>query len=366
MSQVFYRKYRPQKFSEFVGQGPIVKILTQAIAQDRISHAYLFGGPRGTGKTTLARLLAKAINCEKRKLGTFEPCNECQACQEIKEGKSIDLVEIDAASHRGIDEIRELREGVKFLPAKLKYKVYIIDEAHQLTKEAANALLKTLEEPPSRTVFVLATTELHKMIPTIVSRCQTFEFKKLGIQEIALKLKKIAQEEKIKIENEAIELIASHANGALRDAEGILEKVTIAFPNQIITKKEIEKLLGLFPSSLSGEFLDFILKKDLKGGFLFIKNLVEKGVDLEEFVKSFLSYLHQILLFKILGEKEGEYLAIFTKEELEKLKNQSNLLSPVQLKIIIENFSEVQYKMKFTPIVELPLEIALVETCQKI
>lgn len=364
--QVFYRKYRPKTFAEFVGQEFILKVITKAIAQNLISHAYLFCGPRGTGKTTLARLVAKAINCERRIPGEYEPCNKCFSCQAINEGRAIDIIEIDAASHRGIDEVRELREAVKFAPSRLKYKVYIIDEAHQLTKEAANALLKTLEEPPSQTIFILATTELHKMIPTIVSRCQTFEFKKLSLEEIIYKLEKIAKDEKINIEKEALKLIALQASGALRDAEAILEQIAIAFKDELITKEKIEEFLGIILPKLPAEFLDFILTKNLEGGFQFIKELFEKGVDLEEFLKNFLIYLHHILLFKILGEKERDYLSYFTKEEFEKFKNQSQNLTTEKLKVIIEVFIQAQNKLKYIPISRLPLELALVEIVEKI
>jgi len=199
MSLVLYRKYRPQSFSEIVGQEHIVQTLTNAIASGMVSHAYIFAGPRGSGKTTLARLLAKAVNCQNRGKNDAEPCNKCASCLEIMEGRSIDLIEIDAASNRGIDDIRALKDGIKFAPTKEKYKVYIIDESHQITKEAANALLKTLEEPPSHAIFVLATTEIHKMIPTIISRCQRFDFKKLTLIEIVKRLKIVAEKEKAKI-----------------------------------------------------------------------------------------------------------------------------------------------------------------------
>ena len=225
MNLALYRKYRPKTFAEIVGQEYIVKILTNAIASGMISHAYLFTGPRGVGKTTLARLLAKAVNCQNRKEGEYEPCNQCESCQEINQGNSIDLIEIDAASNRGIDDIRELKNGIRFVPSKSKYKVFIIDECHQLSKDANNALLKTLEEPPSHAIFVLATTEIYKMLPTIISRCQRFDFRKLRIEEIVKRLETILKKEKIEYEEPALFLIAREATGSIRDAESLLDKV---------------------------------------------------------------------------------------------------------------------------------------------
>ncbi|MDO8663553.1 MAG: DNA polymerase III subunit gamma/tau, partial [Candidatus Wildermuthbacteria bacterium] len=230
MSVVLYRKYRPQTFAEVIGQEHVIKTLTNAIPAGMISHAYLFAGPRGSGKTSVARLLAKAVNCQNRKDSEAEPCNECSSCKEMMEGRAMDLIEIDAASHRGIEEIKDLIEGIKFVPAKTKYKVFILDEAHQLSKDAFNALLKTLEEPPSHAIFILATTELHKMLPTIISRCQHFDFRKLTLPEIIKGLEDICAKEKVKIEKAALELIALNAGVALRDAISLLDQA-LTFSN---------------------------------------------------------------------------------------------------------------------------------------
>ncbi len=243
MSLVLYRKYRPQTFAEITGQEHVVQTLTNAISSSGISHAYIFSGPRGSGKTTIARLLAKSANCRDRKPDKFEPCNKCSSCLEIMEARSLDFIEIDAASHRGIDEIRELRDGVKFAPVKEKYKVFVIDECHQLTKEAANALLKTLEEPPSHVIFILATTEIHKMITTIISRCQRFDFRKLNLAEITSRLNFISDKENVKFEKSALELIALNSGGSVRDGESLLDQV-LAFAGD----STINKFLAIFES----------------------------------------------------------------------------------------------------------------------
>lgn len=366
MSQVFYRKYRPQKFSEFIGQDHIVKTLTNAISMGLISHAYLFSGPRGTGKTTLARIFAKALNCKNKKEGEFEPCDNCQNCLEIREGRSMDLIEIDAASHRGIDEVRELRDGIRFVPTKSKYKVYIIDEAHQITKDAANALLKTLEEPPHFAIFILATTEVHKMIPTILSRCQRFDFKKLTVPEILKKLELICQNEKIKIEKEALELIAQNSDGSIRDAESLLDQVFTLFGERDIKVENVKEILGLIETKVVLDFTDFLIRKDQNLAIKFLNDLVDKGQDVEQFAKSLINHFRQILIFQIMGERQNPYLAGLTKEEIEKLKEQSQKLNTGNLQKILEIFLDAQNKMKFSPIPQLPLELAIVEICQKI
>jgi DNA polymerase-3 subunit gamma/tau len=357
MNLVLYRKYRPKTFSEFIGQEHVVKTLTNQILEGMISHAYLFYGPRGTGKTTIARLFAKAINCQNRK--GFEPCNQCPSCQEINQGRAIDLIEIDAASHRGIDEVRDLKDGINFPPTRMKYKVFIIDEAHQLTKEAANALLKTLEEPPPHVIFILATTEVHKMIPTILSRCQRFDFRKLTVPEILKKLKFICQNEKIEIEKEAMELIAINSAGSIRDAESFLDQA-INFSSAKIKVEDIKDLLGLVEIETISNFCDLLIKKDSAKAIEYLNEISEKGMDLEEFVKSLINYFRQALILKIIGEK-NPILAGLTKEELEKLKNQAQNLKEEEIRNILNKFLEAQNKMKFSPILQLPLELAIVE-----
>lgn len=366
MSLVLYRKYRPQTFAEVIGQEHVVKTLTNAISGGLISHAYLFAGPRGSGKTTIARLLAKAVNCENRKDGEYEPCNKCSSCAEIMIGNSMDLIEIDAASHRGIDDIRELRDGIKFIPTKSKYKVFIFDEAHQLSKDASNALLKTLEEPPSHAIFVLATTELHKMLPTIISRCQHFDFRKLTLPEIIKRLEIVCQKEGAKIEKAALELIAINSGGSIRDAESLLDQaLTFTVPGQEIKAESIKDLLGLVETALIGQFCDFLLSEKAKESIDFLNEVVDRGQDLREFAKSLINYLRQGLILKIMGgvETANPVISGLTKEEIQKLENQVAYLKEEELRKTIELFLDAENKMRYSSIPQLPLELAIIEHC---
>lgn len=363
---VLYRKYRPKLFSEVVGQEPVIQTLTNAIARNMIGHGYLFSGFHGCGKTSVARLFAKAINCQNRKDGEFEPCNKCDSCLEINQGSAIDLIEIDAASNRGIDEIRELKEGIRFRPAKSKYKVFIIDESHQLTKEAANALLKTLEEPPSHAVFVLATTELHKMIPTILSRCQQFSFRKLKLPEIIQRLEYILKQEKIKFEKEAVELIALKASGSIRDAETLLDEVVSFSSDGGVLKIEIvQAILGSADKKAVFQFLDFLQAKNAKGAFELLTELRFSAVDLREFAKDLLEYLREALFLKISPTYQSDLTLALSKEEKEKLDEIAKSFSETELKIIIERFLEAENKMKYASIIQLPLELAVIDVCFK-
>lgn len=365
MALAIYRKYRPQTFSEIIGQEHVVQTLTNAILTGIISHAYLFSGPRGSGKTTIARLLAKSFNCSGRKEKEFEPCNNCSSCLEIAEGRSLDMIEIDAASNRRIDEMRELIEGVKYAPTKSKYKVFIIDESHQLTKEAANALLKTLEEPPAHAIFILATTELHKMIPTIVSRCQRFDFKKLTVSEIVKRLEILCKNEKSKIEKPALELIALNSGGSIRDSESLLGQVldySGRSEKNEIKAEDIKNLLGIIETDSVIKFCGFLTEKNASGAVTFLNEIGDRGLDMQEFAKAVVNYLRQGLVLKITGQEGVELVASgLTKEELERLKKQIAILSLDDLKRFLTLFNEAENQMKYASIIQLPLEMAVVE-----
>jgi len=363
---VLYRKYRPKSFSEVIGQEHVVRTLKNAIEAGTVSHAYLFSGPRGSGKTSIARILAKAVNCESRK--GAEPCNKCPACMEIDQGRAMDLVEIDAASNRGVDEMRELREGIGFSPSRLKYKVFIIDESHQLTKEASNALLKTLEEPPSHAIFILATTEASKMIPTIVSRCQRFDFRKLTSEEIVKKLETIVKAEKTKVQKQALDLIASAATGSARDAESLLDQVLTygaAAQKEEIEAEEIKNLLGLVDVNLIAELVDLIIARKVKEAIGFLNEIFKKGKDPQEFTKSLISYLRQVLILQINPDLIDEAVIALTKEEKEKMQLQVKTFKEENLRRALRLFLKAENEMKYSFIPQLPLELAVIESLKE-
>jgi len=356
---VLYRKYRPQNFSDVIGQQHVVKTLVNSIEGKNISHAYLFSGPRGSGKTSIARIFAKAINCENPK--NAEPCNKCNSCLEIMQGKSIDLIEIDAASHTGVDDIRELTEGIKFAPVKSKYKVFIIDECHQLSKSAANALLKTLEEPPAHAIFLLATTEAHKMISTITSRCQRFDFKKLQIAEIIEKLEKISKKENVKFDKSALSLIALNARGSFRDAESLLDKCfSFTGSGGELKTENIKELLGIVEVGQVANFIDNLISKNTKNAVFELNNMIDKGIDLQEFSKTLVFYLRQSLLLKINSEFLTPQNSGFSVPEIEKLKAQTANLSEKEIQNMLEYFIDAENKMKYSIISQLPIELAII------
>ncbi len=371
---VLYRKYRPQKFSEVVGQDHVTTTLLNAISTKKIAHAYLFSGPKGCGKTTVARLLAKAVNCEKE--NEPEPCNKCSSCKEIMENKSMDIIEVDAASHRGIDEVRELREGVRFGPSKARYKVFILDEAHQLTSGAANALLKMLEDAPSHAIFVLATTEPHKMISTIISRCQRFDFRKITVPEMAKRLDKITKKEEVSIEKEVLSMIASASGGSLRDGEGLLSQILSFVPEGSTVKKEdVKNLLGLVEREAIGDFINFLLQDKATDALKVMDDSFTQGTGPEEFYENVMYYLREMMVLKIASGREAEegsaalmtsLLTKLTKEEVERIKKQIEPLEMKDIKKIIDYFFDAGQRIKYSPIPHLPLEVAVAETTESL
>lgn len=366
---VLYRKYRPQTFAEIAGQEHVTETISNEIKSGHLAHAYLFSGPRGCGKTTTARVIAKAINCQNRKEGEAEPCNRCSNCLEISSGRAIDLIEIDAASHRGIDDIRELREGIKFAPNKLKYKVFIIDECHQLSKDAANALLKTLEEPPGHAIFILATTELHKILPTILSRCQRFDFRKLTLAELVARLQKLAESEKAKIDKKALELVALSAGGSVRDSESLLGQALVASSGkkEPIRAEDVRRIFGISEIQSVQEFAKMLEKRAATDAVTRINQITEKGYDLQEYAKSIINYLRQAMILAIIGasaaQNDNVMIAGLTDEEFEELRQLTLALGEVKIKKMIEIFLTAQEKIRYSPIPQLPLELAVVESC---
>jgi len=353
---VLYRKYRPKSFAEVIGQEHVTRTLKGAILSDLLSHAYIFAGPRGSGKTTIARLLAKAVNCRKR--SGHEPCLKCESCLEFENNRSLDLIEIDAASHRGIDDIRELKEGIKFSPNKEEYKVFIIDEAHQLTKEAVNALLKTLEEPPPHAIFILATTEIHKMLPTILSRCQRFDFRRLTPEEIVKRLEILSKYEKAKIDREALELIAVNANGGVRDAESLLDQILSYSSGKSISKTDVIRLLGLADIELVSRFVDILIQRDQKKAIKYLGDIFGEGSDPVELIKTLIGYLREMVILKVDSEA---MISAKSQEEIGKLKEQAEKFTFKELSGLLKGLIEAENRMKYSSILELPLELAIID-----
>ncbi|TSC89311.1 MAG: DNA polymerase III subunit gamma/tau [Parcubacteria group bacterium Gr01-1014_2] len=364
MDLALYRKYRPKTFGEVVGQEHIVKSLQGALELGKSSHAYLFIGPRGTGKTTMARLLAKALNCpdlHSKMNGDerIEPCNTCFICQEFNDGRNLDLTEIDAASNRGIDEIRNLRESVRFGPTHSKFKVYIIDEVHGLTKDAFNALLKTLEEPPSHAIFILASTEPQKIPETISSRTQQFYFRNLTQGQILEKLNKVAKAEKLNIDNDGLRIVALSGHGSLRDAESNLAKL-ISFGNKKIVLSEVEEMLGFIPLKSFYDFTGLLILGKREEAVNFINSLYEEGLDLEEFSKSYIDYLRRLLISN-LNPATFVSFAGYNQEEVRLVSSQAKVLTKDQIVRLVKIFMRAKEEMRISPIQQLPLELAVIE-----
>lgn len=351
--QALYRAFRPQQFSELVGQEAVAQTLKNALLQDRLSHAYLFCGPRGTGKTSTAKILAKAVNCLHPKDG--EPCNTCANCQSINEDSFLDVIEFDAASNRGIDEMREIKEQVYFAPAVGKKKVYIIDEVHMLTNEAFNALLKTLEEPPSHILFILATTDPQKIPLTVLSRTQRFDFQKISNEEIAKQLVKIAQAEEVTITPDAISLIARTARGGLRDAISLLDQ-GIAFSGKEIDKEAIQKIIGGTTDEELHDLVAAILAKDYAGTFQRLENLFNHGVDARGIIQGLTAYIRALMMLKIVGKDGNE---LFSGEDLKRAMVQAEAFDLAKVEVFLRLLGEGERDLRLSPDPTLVVEILL-------
>jgi len=352
-SQVLYRKWRSRTLSELVGQQHVTQTLLNALKNDSISHAYLFCGPRGTGKTSTARILAKAVNCLTTG-GRGEPCNTCDMCKAVAEDRAMDVIEIDAASNRGIDDIRELREKANYAPTQAGRKVYIIDVFHMLSKDASHALHKTLEEPPPHVIFILATTESHKVLPTILSRCQHFDFHRLARADVVDRLAYVCEKENIRIEKQSLQLIARNATGSLRDAYNLLEQLT-TFYGKDIQLGQLQQMLGMTGDRRVREIVQYISKNDLSGGMATLNNVNSDGLDLHQFNRELVEYLRNLLL-----AKTGAFEAIeLAPEDIAELKELAGSTSLSQVLNAIKLFGQIQLGNQDTS--TLPMELALVE-----
>lgn len=360
-SQALYRKWRPQAFHEVAGQGHVTQTLRNALDGDRVAHAYLFTGPRGTGKTTTARLLAKAVNCQGA--ADERPCNECQICRAINEGRLLDLIEIDAASNTGVDDIRDLRDKVSFRPGEAQTKFYIIDEVHMLSNSAFNALLKTLEEPPPHVIFVLATTEPQKIPATVLSRCQRFDFRRIGLDDIVERLRYIAAQEGLTVEDAALEFIARQGSGSMRDAISLLDQIA-AYGNDAerITLEQVQAILGAVTSESVCELVDSLVAKDIAAGLSVINNVVNGGVEPRQFAAEIVEYLRALLLVKV---GTGGHLLNVSEEMLARLRAQAEQIERGRLiqatRIFSDAMRDAWAKQSVVALPQLPLELAFAE-----
>ena len=354
-----YRKWRPDNFANLVGQDHVSRTLANAIKSGRIGHAYLFTGPRGTGKTSTAKILAKALNCEQGP--TVEPCNQCEACQRINSGNSMDVFEIDAASNRGIEAIRDLRENVKFAPVNGRYKVYIIDEVHMLTSEAFNALLKTLEEPPAHVVFIMATTEVYKVPATIQSRCQRYDFKRITVDDIFNRLKTVVEDMEIKADDDALRMIAVKADGGMRDALSILDQC-IALSEQSLTIDRVQQLLGLVGKEWLDKLVGALQSKDAAAVLTMVDEIIRAGKDLQQVLGELGIHFRGLMIFKAAGLVDG---VDYYSQTDESIKKQAAGFTQEQIVWIIRRVHEAANEVKWSPQPRIAVEAALLEICQR-
>jgi DNA polymerase III subunit gamma/tau len=352
--QILARKYRPKTFEKMVGQKAVVQTLQNAIKTDRVAQAYIFSGMRGVGKTTLARILAKALNCKDGPTPT--PCNECESCVSIDQDRSVDVLEIDGASNRGIDDIRALREAVKYRPLRSRYRIIYIDEVHQITKDGFNALLKTLEEPPPQTVFIFATTEFQKVLATIVSRCQHFEFKKLTHKEIINHLLYIAKEESLTISPSGLNLIAQAAEGSMRDAQSLLDQA-VAFSGQDIRDDDLKEILGAIDRDMLFAASSLILGQDPAAVFPLVEKIMERGYDLRAFHKDLILHFRNLLLVKSVGETED--LLPLNADELAALNEEAGKATVEELLRFLHVLQEAEPGLRYSSQPQIYLETLL-------
>jgi DNA polymerase-3 subunit gamma/tau len=356
--QVLARKWRPQVFDDVVGQGHITRTLQNAILSGRLAHAFLFSGPRGVGKTTTARILAKALNCSQGPTPT--PCGKCDSCLETAAGTSVDVVEIDGASNRGIEHIRELREAVKYAPVGGKYKVYVIDEVHMLTNEAFNALLKTLEEPPPHVIFIFATTEPQKIPATIHSRCQRYGFKRVSLHEIIGRLRTIADAEGIKISDWSLSMIARASEGSMRDSQSLLDQA-VSYSGMEINDGDLQATLGTVPQERLLQFAASLLARD--AGYLLkqVDALMEQGQDMRQFLSGMVEHLRNLMIVKIASEP-GQIMELSTAD-IEAIRQQADKAEANQLLMLFDSLSKTLDDMRWSPHQRFTLEIGLIKAC---
>lgn len=355
---VIYRKYRPKSFSELIGQEHVIQTLKNSIKLGNIAHAYLFSGPRGCGKTSIARIFSKSVNCTGIGVSP-EPCNKCENCNDFNLGKSLDLIEIDAASNRGIDEIKSLRDNVRFGPSLGKYKVYLIDEAHMLTKEAFNAFLKTLEEPPAHAVFILATTEANRLPATIISRTQRFDFKRLPVSALASRLKFICDSEKVKVDPETIMLISSEADGSSRDAEGMLGQI-LATGEKEISIDKTEEILGLFSHKKVSDLVSLAISGERSEALKWLQKNIDSGSDIGQLLKSLNNYLRKLIMVGMSQELSEIVKGQVSEKDFETLKKQSGARTSLELAGWLKTFSEAKKNLDNYPLPQMAVEVALI------
>ncbi|MET3291267.1 UNVERIFIED_CONTAM: DNA polymerase-3 subunit gamma/tau [Brevibacillus sp. OAP136] len=353
-----YRVWRPQTFGDLVGQSHVTTTLRNAIREERLSHAYLFNGPRGTGKTSAAKIMAKAVNCEQPQDG--EPCNECQACRAITDGAVTDVLEIDAASNRGVEEIRDIRDKVKFAPSDVTYKVYIIDEVHMLTTEAFNALLKTLEEPPSHVLFILATTEPHKLPATIISRCQRFDFHRISLQETVGRLRHICDSQQVEVEEQALQLVAKKAEGGMRDALSLLDQA-ISYSGTKVTLGDIIQITGTVSQTYFSVLAKLIAEQDVSGVMEQFDQVMVQGKDPEQFLHDFMFYYRDMLLAKTAPKLQEIVERAMVDEQFMQVAEQYSV--PL-LYEVIESLSQALTQLKWSTYARVLVELTLVKLCQ--